>query len=52
MYLIVIVTVGSQFSDQAHYNEFVESGSVSWALIRRRLVLRGKKRVGSDGLRS
>ena len=52
MYLIVIVTVGSQFSDRAHYNEFVESGSVSWALIRRRLVLRGEKRVGSDGLRS
>ena len=26
------------FSDWAHYNEFVESGSKSWALIRRRLV--------------
>ena len=52
MYLIVIVTVGWQFSDRAHYNEFVESGSVSWALIRWRLVLRGKKCVGSDGLRS
>ena len=31
--------VGSPFSDRAHYNEFVESGSKSWALIRRRLVL-------------
>ena len=34
-----MVNVGSQFSDRAHYNEFVESGSKSWALIRRRLVL-------------
>ena len=31
--------VGSQFSDRTHYNEFVESGSKSWALMRRRLVL-------------
>ena len=31
--------VGSRFSDQAHYNEFVESGTKSWALMRRRLVL-------------
>ena len=31
--------VRSQFSDQAHYNEFVESGAKSWALMRRRLVL-------------
>ena len=31
--------VGSRFSDRAHYNEFVESGSKSWALMRRRLVL-------------
>ena len=31
--------VGSRFSDQAHYNEFVESGSKSWALMGRRLVL-------------
>ena len=31
--------VGSQFSDRAHYNEFVESRSKSWALMRRRLVL-------------
>ena len=28
--------------DRAHYNEFVESGSKSWALMRRRLVLRVK----------
>ena len=34
--------VGSRFSDRAHYNEFVESGSKSWALIRRRLVSRVK----------
>ena len=34
--------VGSQFSDQAHYIEFVESGSKSWALMRRRLVLEVK----------
>ena len=31
--------VGSQFSDRAHYNEFVESGAKSWAVMRRRLVL-------------
>ena len=31
--------IRSRFSDRAHYNEFVESGSKSWALIRRRLVL-------------
>ena len=31
--------VRSQFSDQAHHNEFVESGAKSWALMRRRLVL-------------
>ena len=31
--------VGSQFSDRAHYNEFVESGAKSWALTWRRLVL-------------
>ena len=31
--------LGSWFSDRAHYNEFVESGSKSWALMRRRLVL-------------
>ena len=33
------VYVGSQFSDRAHYNEFVESGFKSWALMRRQLVL-------------
>ena len=32
-------SVGSRFSDRAHYNEFVESGAKSWALMRRRLVL-------------
>ena len=32
-------TVRSRFSDRAHYNEFVESGSKSWALMRRWLVL-------------
>ena len=29
----------SQISDRAHYSEFVESGSKSWALMRQRLVL-------------
>ena len=38
-YIIRYVIVGSRFSDRVHYNEFVESGSKSWALIRRRLVL-------------
>ena len=32
-------SVGSRFSDQAQYNEFVESGAKSWATTRRRLVL-------------
>ena len=32
-------SVGSRFLDQAHYNEFVESGAKSWAVMRRRLVL-------------
>ena len=50
-YTIKLV-VGSQFSDRAHYNEFVESGFGSCALIRRRLVLRGEKRTGSDDPRS
>ena len=36
---IYIYIVGSQFSDRAHYNEFVESGVKSWALMKRRLVL-------------
>ena len=31
--------VGSRFLDRAHYNEFVESGAKSWALMKRRLVL-------------
>ena len=31
--------VGLRFSNRAHYNEFVESGSKSWALIGRWLVL-------------
>ena len=44
--------VGSRFSNRAHYNEFVESGFGSWALIRRQLVLRGEKRTGSDGPKS
>ena len=35
----VIIIVGSRFSDRAHYNEFVESGSKSWALMRQWLVL-------------
>ena len=47
-----MATVGSRFSDRAHHNEFVESGFGSWALIRRRFVLRGEKRTGSDGPRS
>ena len=34
-----ILIVGSRFSDRVHYNEFVESGAKSWALMRRRLVL-------------
>ena len=38
------VIVGTRFSDRAHYNEFVENGSKSWALMRRRLVLRLKNR--------
>ena len=36
--------VESRFSDRAHYNEFVENGSKSWALIRRWLVLRVKNK--------
>ena len=31
--------IGSQFSDRAHYNEFVESGAKSWAAMRWQLVL-------------
>ena len=33
------MSIGSRFSDRAHYNEFVESRAKSWAAIRRRLVL-------------
>ena len=36
---IYIYIVRSRFSNRAHYNEFVESGSKNWALMRRRLVL-------------
>ena len=31
--------VRSRFSNQARYNEFIENGSKSWALIRRQLIL-------------
>ena len=34
--------LGSRFSDRAHYNEFVESRPKSWAVMRRRLILRMK----------
>ena len=34
-----MISVGSWFSDRAHYNEFVENGAKSWAVMRRRLVL-------------
>ena len=37
--IIIIIIVGSRFSDRAHYNEFVESRAKSWTLMRRRLVL-------------
>ena len=37
--MILYVLVGSRFSDRAQYNEFVDSGSKSWVLIKRRLVL-------------
>ena len=48
------ILVGSRFWDWAHYNESVESGSGSWALIRWWLVLWGEKtyRIGRPrGLR-
>ena len=35
----ILCSVGSRFSDWAHYNEFVENVSKSWVLMRRRLVL-------------
>ena len=34
-----LLPVRSRFSDRAHYNEFVENGCKSWAMMRRRLVL-------------
>ena len=37
-----ILTVGSRFSNQAHYNEFVKSEAKNWALMRQRLVLEMK----------
>ena len=36
---IISISVGSRFSNLAHYNEFVENGCKSWALMRRLLVL-------------
>ena len=38
LWRILIIIVGSRFLDRVHYNEFVESESKSWALIRRRLA--------------
>ena len=38
LWRILIIVIGSRFSDRVHYNEFVESESKSWALIRRRLA--------------
>ena len=38
-FFVCNITVGSRFSNRAHYNKFVESGAKSWALMRRRLVL-------------
>ena len=39
LYKLTIIPVGSRFSDRAHYNEFVESGFKSLALMGRWLVL-------------
>ena len=39
LFITYIIIVGSRFSDQAHYNEFIESGAKSWAVMRRQLVL-------------
>ena len=44
----ILCSVGSRFSDYAHYNEFVENGSKSWILMRQRLVLGGEKYTESD----
>ena len=38
-FFVCNITIGSRFSDWAHYNEFVESGAKSWVLMRWRLVL-------------
>ena len=37
--ILLYVIVESRFSDRAHYNEFVDNWSKSWALMRRWLVL-------------
>ena len=50
-YIIRYVIVGSRFSDWVHYNEFVESGSKSWALIGQRLVLEEKNTQNQTALR-
>ena len=43
--------VGSRFLDRAHYNEFVESRSKSWALMRWRLVFKWKvHRIGRPNI--
>ena len=38
-FFVCNITIGSRFSDWAHYNEFVESGAKSWVLMIRRLIL-------------
>ena len=43
--------VGSRFSSRAHYNEFLESRSKSWALMGRRLVLGEKNTQNQTALR-
>ena len=43
------IFVRSRFSNRAHYNEFVENGSKSWALMRRRLVLGVKNTQNQKG---
>ena len=42
--------VGSRFSGRAHYNEFLESRSKSWALMGRRLVLGVKNALHQTAL--
>ena len=46
---LAMAVVGSRFSDRAHYNEFVENESKSWALMRRRLVLEVKNTQNRTG---